>query len=104
MALSAQQENQEECVVSLVEGKLLWEPTAEFAHNSQVARYMRWLKAEKGLDFADYDALWRWSVDDLEGFWSSMCEFLDVRFHDSARAEFCRPARCPARAGSKARR
>jgi acetoacetyl-CoA synthetase len=84
MALSAQQENQEECVVSLVEGKLLWEPTAEFAHNSQVARYMRWLKAEKGLDFADYDALWRWSVDDLEGFWSSMCEFLDVRFHARA--------------------
>ena len=71
-------------MVSLVEGKLLWEPTAEFAHQSQVARFMRWLKAEMGLDFADYDALWRWSVDDLEGFWSLMCEFLDVRFHDRA--------------------
>lgn len=68
-------------MVSLVEGKKLWEPSAEFAYNSQVARFMRWLDAEKGLKFTDYDSLWRWSVDDLEGVWSALAEFLDVRFH-----------------------
>ena len=34
--------------------------------------YMRWLDRERGLRFDDYAALWRWSVDDLEGFWTSV--------------------------------
>ena len=42
---------------------------------------MRWLQAERGLDLADYDALWRWSVTDLEGFWSSLWDFFEVRAH-----------------------
>ena len=29
--------------------------------------YMDWLERERGLRFADYAALWRWSVDDLGG-------------------------------------
>ena len=28
-----------------------------------------------GLTFADYEALWRWSVSDLEGFWSAVWQF-----------------------------
>src|SRR5262249_53540210 len=28
--------------------------------------------------FEDYDALWRWSVDDLEGFWGSLWRYFDV--------------------------
>jgi acetoacetyl-CoA synthetase len=28
--------------------------------------------------FADYDALWRWSVDDLEGFWGAVWDFFEV--------------------------
>ena len=71
-------------MVSLVEGKLLWTPSEDFKQQSQVARFMRWLDAEKGLKFDDYDALWRWSVDDLESFWSLMSAFLDVRFHQKA--------------------
>ena len=30
---------------------------------------------------ADYGALWRWSVADLEGFWGAFAEFAGVRFH-----------------------
>jgi len=40
---------------------------------------MQWLQRNRGLRFEDYAALWRWSVDDLEGFWSSIWEFFDVR-------------------------
>jgi acetoacetyl-CoA synthetase len=29
---------------------------------------------------ADYAELWQWSVTDLDRFWSSICEFFDVRF------------------------
>ncbi|MDW8258624.1 MAG: acetoacetate--CoA ligase [Gammaproteobacteria bacterium] len=30
------------------------------------------------LQFADYDALWRWSIDDSERFWSLLWDFCDV--------------------------
>jgi len=58
-----------------------WQPSESFQRNSKLAGYMRWLRDERGLDFRDYDALWRWSVEDLEGFWDSIARHYDIRFH-----------------------
>src|SRR5580698_2377180 len=60
------------------EGELLWTPRPEFAEASNLTRYMRWLKQTRGTDYADYDALWRWSVTDIEGFWASIWEYFQV--------------------------
>ena len=60
--------------------KILWTPTKERAEASLMAEYIRWLKAHRGLDFADYNALWEWSISDLEGFWTSIVEFFDLKF------------------------
>jgi acetoacetyl-CoA synthetase len=57
----------------------LWEPPAELVERARMTEYMRWLEAERGLRFEGYDELWRWSVDDLEGFWSSIWDFFDVQ-------------------------
>jgi acetoacetyl-CoA synthetase len=57
------------------EGQLLWEPSAGAVERADMTHYMRWL--DRGL--ASYDELWRWSVDDLEGFWGSLWEYFDVR-------------------------
>ena len=46
-----------------------------------MTRYLRWLAAERGLRFDGYDDLWRWSVADLDGFWGSIAEYFEVRFH-----------------------
>jgi len=62
----------------LEEGALLWEPSASFLDASTMTDYMRWLERERDLRFDDYAALWRWSVDDLEGFWLSVVEYYDV--------------------------
>jgi acetoacetyl-CoA synthetase len=62
----------------LTEGALLWEPSTAFREASTMTDYMRWLERERGLRFADFAALWRWSVDDLEGFWSSVVEYYDI--------------------------
>jgi acetoacetyl-CoA synthetase len=35
----------------------------------------------RGRSFASYDDLWRWSVEDLEGFWGSVWEFFGVSAH-----------------------
>jgi acetoacetyl-CoA synthetase len=57
----------------------LWEPSAQLVERSRLTEFMGWLRAERGLEFADYDALWRWSVDDLDGFWAAIWDFFEVR-------------------------
>ncbi len=59
--------------------ELLWEPSAELVENARLTEFMRWLAAERGLSFDDYEALWRWSVDDLDGFWAAIWDFFEVR-------------------------
>jgi acetoacetyl-CoA synthetase len=60
--------------------ELLWEPSPERVQRATLTRYMGWLQRERGLEFGDYGALWQWSVDELEVFWSSIVSFFDVRF------------------------
>ena len=50
-------------------GDVLWTPPADVRETTEIGRYLNWLRDERGRDLADYDALWRWSVEDLEGFW-----------------------------------
>jgi acetoacetyl-CoA synthetase len=61
------------------EGQLLWTPSAERLARSHLTRYLRWLE-ERGHRFDSYDALWRWSVSDLDAFWSSVAEFCGVEW------------------------
>ena len=61
------------------EGTRLWEASEERKQKSTIVRYMRWLEQEKGLHFADHDALWEWSVTDIEAFWSSIWDFFQIK-------------------------
>jgi acetoacetyl-CoA synthetase len=56
----------------------LWQPSAELVEGARLTEYMRWLAAERERSFSSYDELWRWSVEDLEGFWSSIWNFFGV--------------------------
>ena len=56
-------------------GPPLWEPDADTVERANLTTYLRWLRDERGLDFADYHALWRWSVEELEAFWVSVWDF-----------------------------
>ncbi|HET8862562.1 MAG TPA: acetoacetate--CoA ligase, partial [Solirubrobacterales bacterium] len=57
----------------------LWEPPTELVERARMTEYMGWLTSKRGLDFDGYDDLWRWSVEDLEGFWSSIWDFFEVQ-------------------------
>jgi acetoacetyl-CoA synthetase len=48
---------------------LLWEPPEDLVERAVMTRYMR----DRGHE--TYEDLWRWSVDDLEGFWASIWDF-----------------------------
>jgi hypothetical protein len=65
---------------ALAEGDLFWEPSETFKSSSRLAEYMRWLADRRGHHFADYTELWRWSVADLEAFWTSIVDFFGVQF------------------------
>jgi acetoacetyl-CoA synthetase len=59
----------------------LWTPSAERIRTAGITRYCDWLEKERGLKFADYESLWRWSVTELEAFWRSVWDFAGVLAH-----------------------
>ncbi len=60
-------------------GKLLWTPSPERCEASTMAQFERFVGETRNLTFEDYNAMWRWSVDDLEGFWTAIWDFFDIR-------------------------
>jgi len=55
-----------------------WQPSAAAIRAAKITVFTDWLATERGLRFADYDALWRWSVDDLEGFWGAVWDYFAI--------------------------
>jgi acetoacetyl-CoA synthetase len=62
------------------EPTVLWAPTEQRIERATITRFARWVAASRGVAVTgSYDALWQWSVDDLEGFWAAVWEYFDVR-------------------------
>lgn len=45
----------------------------------QIRLYQQWLAEHRGLRFDNYDALWRWSINDLDGFWQSIWDYFELQ-------------------------
>ena len=65
----------------VTEGTLLWKPSEEQKANANITRYMAWLSETRGLEFASYHALWDWSISDLDAFWGSIWDFVNIKAH-----------------------
>ncbi len=65
----------------MIQGEVIWAPPADWRERFEMGRYVEWLRTERGLDFAGYDELCRWSVTDLEGFWASIWDYFGVQAH-----------------------
>jgi len=57
----------------MTEPPVLWTPSPERIARAAITRFARHTGHE------DYDALWRWSVGDVEGFWATIWDFFGVR-------------------------
>lgn len=56
-----------------------WTPPADAWETSRLGAFARLAQERSGLDLVgDYAALWRWSVDDLDAFWSTAWEFFGL--------------------------
>lgn len=56
----------------------LWSPSKAQAEGSQVFRFARDAEKRTGLRFADYQDLWRWSIEDTETFWDMLWDSCGV--------------------------
>jgi acetoacetyl-CoA synthetase len=58
----------------------LWSPTAARIESSALREYLNWLEEREGRPFADHDAFWAWSVEDIDRFWLSVVDYYGVDF------------------------
>jgi acetoacetyl-CoA synthetase len=58
---------------------ILWEPSESFSRRTNFARYLAWLRSERGLALSGYMDAWEWSTRNLEDFWASLWDFLEIR-------------------------
>ncbi|WP_240777978.1 acetoacetate--CoA ligase [Nonomuraea basaltis] len=59
--------------------EMLREPAPDARRATAIGGYLTWLERTRDLAFTGYHDLHRWSVADLEGFWSSIWDYFDVR-------------------------
>ncbi len=72
--------------------RILWQPNQDVIRSSNILRFVNWLDEVFSFGFevsvddplrnvGNYDRLWRWSVEDLEGFWVSVWRYFGVVSH-----------------------
>lgn len=60
-------------------GKILWQPSPDAAAATRLAEFEHWLADTRSLQFEGPEALWEWSVTELDAFWSAIWDFCGLR-------------------------
>ena len=71
-------------VADIAPGTLLWEPPADARQRSRMGRFLDAAARATGRVLPDYEAAWRWSVEDLDGFWRAVVDHFEVELHSPA--------------------
>lgn len=59
--------------------RILWQPDAMQIESSNLHRFMQQAGDRAGMHFDSYDALYRWSIEQPEDFWSLVWDFAEVK-------------------------
>lgn len=62
----------------MTDSKPLWTPSAERIARSPMTHFMHWCETHYSVEFTDYDAFHRWSVESREDFWSAVWTYCGV--------------------------
>ncbi|SMF38655.1 acetoacetyl-CoA synthetase [Tistlia consotensis] len=62
----------------MTETQPLWTPSPERVADANLTRFMQALSERSGLAFGGYDALYDWSIRDVEGFWRAIWDWCGV--------------------------
>ncbi|WP_063043424.1 acetoacetate--CoA ligase [Nocardia pseudovaccinii] len=55
-----------------------WVPTPQDISEALLTDFAKFVTARSGIEFSDYHALWRWSVDDVAGFWEAVWRYFEL--------------------------
>lgn len=55
-----------------------WAPTADDIASARITDFAAFVSARTGDDYPDYQSLWQWSVDDVEGFWQAVWDYFEL--------------------------
>ena len=67
----------------MTDPEVLWTPSPEQVQRATLTRYQAWVEEKHGLTLGPYEDLWRWSVENIEAFWSSIVEYFELRLGGS---------------------
>ena len=65
------------------EGETLWQPPHDARTSTVMGQFWTRVEAKFQREFADYDALWQWSITETSDFWGAVAEYFEVTFHDA---------------------
>ncbi|WP_084532226.1 acetoacetate--CoA ligase [Nocardia miyunensis] len=68
-----------------IEPELLYEPDEAMVEGARVQDYLRWLRAERGLDFESWAQLHAWSIAESAEFWRSIWDYFEIKAHSPFR-------------------
>ncbi|MFC4375711.1 acetoacetate--CoA ligase [Nocardia halotolerans] len=52
-----------------------WVPSAHDIASARITDFATFVTARTGVEYPGYQALWQWSVDDVEGFWQAVWDY-----------------------------
>jgi len=59
-------------------GRLLWQPSEERIKETNIYHFMQYVNHRHGKDFASYDDLYQWSVEEGPTFWATLWDYAGV--------------------------
>lgn len=75
--------------------KLLWKPSEKRVKSTNMYRFMHLVNEKFDRDFKEYYSLWEWSVDNLEDFWATTWDFIDIKASQSYDKAIDDPGKMP---------
>lgn len=60
-------------------GNLLWSPSRDRIESTDMWRFMQFINEKYNREFNDYESLYMWSVTDIQDFWASAWDFLEIK-------------------------
>ena len=75
--------------------KLLWQPSEDRIKTTNMYRFMNLVNKKFNKDLKEYSSLWEWSVDNLEDFWATTWDFMNIKASQSYDKAIDDPAKMP---------
>nr|WP_090279760.1 acetoacetate--CoA ligase [Mycolicibacterium komanii]CRL75816.1 acetoacetyl-CoA synthase [Mycolicibacterium komanii] len=55
-----------------------WTPTEADVAGARVTDFARFVRQRTGQNLPDYESLWQWSTDNLDGFWAALWDYFEL--------------------------